>query len=227
MIKAVIFDMDGILIDSEPFWRESETAVFARIGVSVTEEMCKETMGMRVDEVVKYRHEKQKWEGKSLKAVEMEIMDEIESRINLKGEPMPGVDYILDFFRSRNIRLALASSSYVRVINTILQKLKLQQTFEIVHSGEYEQKGKPHPAIYLSVLRKLNLAAADAIAIEDSYNGLLSARAAGLRTVVIPAPNIRNESRFDSADIKLSSLLEFREEHVRFLDNTSKVEYTN
>ncbi|MCH8018716.1 HAD hydrolase-like protein, partial [candidate division KSB1 bacterium] len=114
MIKAVIFDMDGVLIDSEPFWQEAEKLIFAQVGIQLTTKMCMETMGMRVDEVVTYRYEKQPWQGKSLEDIESEILDEMETSITLKGEAMEGVGYILNFFQRKNIRLALASSSYMR-----------------------------------------------------------------------------------------------------------------
>lgn len=218
MIQAVIFDMDGVLIDSEPLWREAEVRVFKRVGLHVTPEMCQETMGRRVDEVVRCRYQKQPWKNKSLKEVETEILDELEELIIEQGMPMPGVHYILDFFQSRNIRRALASSSYMRVIETILSRLGLQDAFEVIHSGEFEQNGKPHPAIYRSTLGKLNLTASEAIAFEDSYNGLLSAKVAKLSTVAIPEQSVWHESKFAIADVKLKSLLEFDEAHLHFLN---------
>lgn len=214
--------MDGVLIDSEPLWQEAEKLAFSRAGIRLTTEMCMETMGMRVDEVVRFRYEKQPWHGKSLKAIEAEILDEMEALILLKGEAMEGVGYILNFFRRKNIRLALASSSYMRIINAVIKKLNLEDAFEIIHSGEFEEYGKPDPAIYLSTLRKLNLSANEVFAIEDSYNGLLSAKAANLKTVLIPEKRIWNQNKFDGADLKLRSLLEFSEEHLKKLRGNKK-----
>jgi len=224
MIKAVIFDMDGVLIDSEPLWQEAEKLVFSHVGIQLTAKMCMETMGMRVDEVVKYRHEKQPWEGKSLKDIESEILDEMETSITLKGEAMEGVGYILNFFQRKNIRLALASSSYMRLINTVIKKLNLEDSFEVIHSGEYEEFGKPNPAIYLSTLKKMDLIAKEAFAIEDSYNGLLSANAANLKTVVIPEESVWHESKYNIADLKIKSLLEFSDQHFNLLEKKRSVD---
>lgn len=221
MIKAVIFDMDGVLIDSEPLWQEAEKLVFSRVGIQLTTKMCTETMGMRIDEVVKYRHEKQPWQGKSLNDIESEILDETETLITLKGEVMEGVGYILSFFQRKNIRLALASSSNMRIINTVIKKLNLEDSFEIIHSGEFEEFGKPDPAIYLSTLKKMDLIADEAFAIEDSYNGLLSAKAANLKTVVIPEECVWHENKYDIANLKIKSLLEFSDQHLKLLSKKS------
>ena len=217
MIKAAIFDMDGVLIDSEPLWQEAEKKVFATVGIHLTTEMCFETMGMRTDEVVAHRYKKQNWHSKSQEEVADESMDELENLIRQKGRAMPGVAHILEFFKKRNVRLALASSSHMRVINTALKKLTLTDVFEIIHSGEFEKNGKPHPAIYVSTLKKLNLHADEAIAIEDSYNGLIAAKSAGLSTVAIPEQSVWHESKFDIAFLKLRSLKEFSEQHFQTL----------
>ena len=224
MIKAVIFDMDGVLIDSEPLWQEAEKLIFSQVGIQLTTNMCMETMGMRVDEVVKYRYEKQSWQGTSLEEIESEILDELETLITLKGEAMEGVGYILSFFQRKDIRLALASSSYMRIINTVIKKLNLEDSFEIIHSGEFEEKGKPDPAIYLSTLEKMDLIADEAFAIEDSYNGLLSANAANLKTVVMPEESVWHESKYNIADLKIKSLLEFSEEHFNLLSKKRSVD---
>ena len=217
MIKAAIFDMDGVLIDSEPLWQEAEKKVFATVGIHLTTEMCFETMGMRTDEVVAYRYKKQKWHSKSQEEVADEIMDELEELIRQKGRAMPGVSHIFEFFKKRNVRLALASSSHMRVINTALKKLTLTDVFEIIHSGEFEKNGKPHPAIYVSTLKKLNLHVDEAIAFEDSYNGLIAAKSAGLPTVAIPEQSVWHESKFDIAFLKLKSLKQFSEQHFQTL----------
>ncbi len=216
-IKAAIFDMDGVLIDSEPLWQQAETKVFARVGLCVTPEMCLETMGMRVDQVVRYRYERQPWQGKSLRQVEEEILQEMERLIAERGRPAPGAQEVLDFFRRRGIRLALASSSYMRIIQAVLETLHLTEVFEVVHSAEFEEHGKPDPAIYLTTLRKLGLPARAAIAFEDSPNGVRAAKAAGLRVVCIPDKHVGQHPAFDSADLVLRSLTEFSESHLKLL----------
>ncbi len=218
MIKAVIFDMDGVLINSEPMWQEAEKIAFARVGIHLTTAECAETMGMRCDEVVKIRYRKQPWQGKSLQEMEQDILKELVKQIQVKGEPTEGVSYIVNFFKSKNVRLALASSSAFHIIDATLQKLNLLDVFEVIHSAEVEEYGKPHPAIYLTTLRKLDLNPEEAVAIEDSFNGLLAAKSARLKTVCIPEKNDFAATKYDIADLKLHSLAEFDEEHWQQLN---------
>ena len=105
-----------------------------------------------------------------------------------------------------------------------IKKLNLEDSFEIIHSGEFEEKGKPDPAIYVSTLNRLNLNANQVFAIEDSYNGLLSAKAANLKTVVMPEESVWQESKYDMADLKIKSLLEFSEEHFNLLEKKKAID---
>ncbi len=206
------------MIDSEPLWQEAEKLVFSSVGINMTTEMCMETMGMRTDEVIAHRFNQQSWTGKSQEEIANEIEDEMERLIKLHGKRMTGVDYILNYFQEKNMRLALATSSCVKIINAVIEKLRLENIFEVIHSGEFEEYGKPDPAIYTSTLQKLCLSADEAFAIEDSYNGLLSAKAAKLKTIAIPEKSVWHESKYDIADLKLSSLFDFKEEHLRILE---------
>jgi len=218
MIKAVIFDMDGVLIDSEPMWQEAEKIAFEQVGITLTTADCVETMGMRCDAVVQYRYNKQPWSGKSLQEMERDIVRELVRQIREKGDRMPGVTEALDFFAAQNIRLALASSSNFHIIETVLEKLGLQDTFEVVHSAEAEAYGKPHPAIYISTLAKLNLQPENVVAIEDSFNGLLAAKSARLKTICIPEQSAFNDTKYDIADLKLRSLTDLNEENWQALN---------
>ena len=217
MIKAVIYDMDGVIIDSEPFWQDAEMKVFGSVGVSLTREMCMETMGLRVDEVVQYRYNQYKWNGKTVQQVHQEILAELEQLILTVGTPMPGVKSTIDFFTKKGLRLALASSTHLALIRTVLQKFKIEGHFEAVHSAQFEEYGKPHPGIYITTLKKLGLQPDEALAIEDSFNGLLAAKSARLRTIVVPEKSLWHETRYDIADLKLKSLAEFSEEHFKRL----------
>lgn len=219
MFKGVIFDMDGVLIDSEPLWQEAEKQAFAKVGLHLTTEDCMQTMGVRIDEVVRYWYDRHPWQDRTLKDVEDDILNALETLIHEKGQAMPGVDYILNFFEKRNFKVALASSSYMSIIETVLQKLHLEQTFEVVHSGEFEEFGKPHPAIYQTTLKKMNLEAGHAVAFEDSYSGLRSAQAAGLRTIAIPDKRVWEDEKYDIAHLKLRSLKEFTEPHLKQLQS--------
>ncbi|MDF1550991.1 MAG: hexitol phosphatase HxpB [Bacteroidales bacterium] len=208
MIKAVIFDMDGVIINSEPYWREAEMDVFNKIGVQMTEEMCIEMKGTKIDEVVKHWYSVYPWNGPTLKEVEVKIIDKVNSLVNEKGEPMTGLMGLLEYLKSNNIKIGLATSSLFSIMDVVLDKLKIRDYFDVTHSAEAEKAGKPAPDVYLGAALKLRVSPADCIAIEDSYTGLLSAQAAGMFTIALPELHEYGLEKYDIADIKIKSLKE-------------------
>jgi sugar-phosphatase len=128
-----------------------------------------------------------------------------------QGVSLDGADELLEFFRSHSIPIALASSSPMRLINAVLQKLCMRAVFSVIHSAKREEYGKPHPAVFLSTAKKLRVNPAHCLVFEDSFNGLIAAKAALMKTVVIPIEAQWNEKRFDIADLKLRSLTKFSE----------------
>lgn len=213
MIKAVIFDMDGVLIESEPIWREAEIEVFKRVGINLTEDMCRQTTGFRTDETVAHWFRYRPWDNFTQKEIGIEIERTVCDIIDEKGVPAPGVDKILKFFNERGIPKALASSSVQGVIDRVLGKLGLKNEFVKVSSGSEEEYGKPHPAVYITAAKKMSIEPANCLAIEDSFAGLLAAKAAKMRAVVIPEESNRNNPKFTIADVKLDSLADFSTEH--------------
>ena len=212
MIKAVIFDMDGVLIDSEPFWQESEIDAFGRAGLALTREMCLETMGLRVDEVVTYWRSRRDFGETQAGALEDAIIAGVVERILSHGEAKEGAAEAPEFFRGRGARVALASSSASRIIRAVTERLGLAGTFECVYSAEEEEYGKPHPGVYLTTARRLGVAPAECLAIEDSLNGVLAAKAARMKCVAVPEPAQRRDPRFSIADLVLDSLTDLNEE---------------
>lgn len=206
MIKAVIYDMDGVLIDSEPFWRQAEIGAFKSAGVLITEEMCYQTTGLRVDEVVAFWYHKIPWEGMSQLEVADLILKNVIQLVRQKGQAKAGVLESLDFVKKLNVKLGLASSSSLNLIQTVIEKLGIQDYFEIVHSAEFEKHGKPHPDVYLTVAEKLNIEPQFCVAIEDSVNGLISAKSARMKCVAIPEYGQEGDKRFGIADVILPSL---------------------
>src|SRR5256885_15733241 len=125
MIQAVVFDMDGVLIDSEPLWRKTYIHVFKTVGIELTEEMCRQVTGFRVDMVVDYRFHKYPWEGVSKKQVEEEIGEYITKLIKEEGKIKEGVKEALNFVKKQNVKVALASTSAIILIKTVIDKLNI------------------------------------------------------------------------------------------------------
>jgi len=206
MIKAVIYDMDGLIIDSEPLWQEAEISVFKSININLTKEDCMKVMGMRTDEVVDYWFRRFPWEAPSKTEITSAIVRELIRLIKEKGKLMEGVKESLDFVRSMDVKIALASSSSYEIINAVLEKFGLMKEFEEVYSAQEEEYGKPHPAVYISAAKRLDVAPVECLAIEDSLNGILAAKAAKMKCIAIPYEGVRHDRRFAIADVKLDSL---------------------
>lgn len=207
MIKAVIFDMDRVLIDSEPLWQQAQITTFRRVGLRLSHQMCMQTIGLRIDEVVEFWHRKHPWESIPKREIEGRIVDTVVEMIP-EGEPMAGVSSVMRFVKSLGVKMALASSSASRIIHAVLERLELSDMLDFAHSAEEEEYGKPHPAVYLATARKLGVAPTECLAIEDSLNGVIAAKAARMKCVAIPHAAARQDSRFSIADATLDSLSE-------------------
>jgi len=204
-VAAVIFDMDGVLVDSEPFWHAAELLVFRALGVPLEPAMCLQTTGLRPDEVVRYWHERFPWRGDP-KEAERQVVDEVTRLVLAHGQARPGVAHALAYFRSLQLPLAIASSSPYRLIEAVCAKLGIRDAFSATASAEEEPLGKPHPGVYLSAAAKLNVPAAACLAIEDSVNGVVAAKAARMKCVAIPEPDLLADRRLGIADLVLPSL---------------------
>ncbi len=209
MIEAVIFDMDGLLIDSEPHWHKAQQTVFPTVGIDLTIADCQETTGIRIDNVVSLRYQQKPWTGKTLKEVEDAIVDELVRLMQESLVPKEGISEILDFFAERNIPTALASSSSFRIINAALSCIGIKDRFVEIHSADIEKYAKPHPAVYINTAERLGLHPQNCLAFEDSLPGVIAAKAAQMKVVAIPEVK---RPGFALADRQLSSLLEFSED---------------
>lgn len=209
MIQAALFDLDGLLIDSEPLWEEATMLAYKEIGIDVTLDMCYACKGMRIDDAIKYIYDISPWEQYSFKEVELEILNKVEILISTKGIAKEGVNEILDFCKQHNLKTAVASSSMMRVIKTALKKLGLENFFNFVHSAEFEEYGKPHPAIYLTTAKKIGIEPQKCLVFEDAIHGVIAGKAAQMKVVAVPDSYTWKDTRFDIADIKLKSLIDF------------------
>jgi sugar-phosphatase len=217
VFEAVIFDMDGVLIDSEPIWQDVELAVLGRLGVPLTREMCRETMGFRVNEAVAHWYERHPWKGPSVDDVADELVDGVIRTVGERGELKDGAGHAVTFCAERVERLAICSSSYYRVIDAVLDRTGLRDRFAVVHSAEDEERGKPDPACYLTTAAKLGVTPEQCLAIEDSPNGVLAATGAAMTCLAVPEPGTEDDPRTAQADLVLGSLADLDDERWRRL----------
>lgn len=209
-IEAVVFDMDGVLVDSEPIWRAVEREVFAIVGIDVTDEDLLETMGVRVRDVVERWHRRKPWDQPSREEVARSIVDRVADAIEREGAFNQEAIRAIDYVEALGLRLALASSSPMRLIRAVLSSGGLVDRFDVVLSSEDEARGKPDPAVYLSAARELGVPPERCLAVEDSINGVRSAKAAGMVCVAVPVSGVTEG--FEGADLVLGSIQEFGDE---------------
>jgi len=205
-LKAVIFDMDGVIVDSEPLHIRAEHQTFAGFGLKLEDEEFFEYMG-RTPRILlqgiidKYHLDTS---ADALYPVHMRNLKTLyQSGVLLMKGAMP----LIEELSAAGIRLALASSSDQVLIDTVLDKFDLKSYFHVVVSGQHVARIKPHPDIFLMAARHLNLPPADCLVIEDSTNGIRAARAAGMACVGFRSPNSHNQT-YDIADRVVDSLSE-------------------
>lgn len=187
--KMVIFDMDGVLIDSEGFYKEINYQYFEELGVDISDEEYESFIGISASLMWGYIKEK----GNLLEEVATLKKGEKERKYDYLAEktldPMPGIPTLLQQLKNKNYTLSLASSSDRKNIEVIVQKLNIASYFDYMVSGEEVQNGKPAPDIFLKAATQLNIAPKDSCVIEDSNNGVRAAKAAGMQCVGLRSPN--------------------------------------
>ena len=183
---AVIFDMDGVLIDSEPLWKIAMFDVFASLGSTLTAHDFQRTVGLRIDQVVEYWNHEDQWGIDDTHSVVNQIIDRMVVLISENPYPLPGVIDTLNYLSKTDIKIGLATSSPQRLIDAVLKYLNIGPYFDAVHSAEFERYGKPHPDVYLKTAESLAVKPNKCLVIEDSLNGVISGKAAMMSVVCIP-----------------------------------------
>lgn len=207
--EAIIFDMDGVLIDSEGFWATAEREVFGALGVPLTTALAKQTATMTTAEVTKFWYELAPWPNRSLAAVENDVIDYVEAQIRQKGKAIEGIENVLELFFKGGFKIGLATNAPYRLVPVVLEKLKISRYFSVLSAAEFEAKGKPDPAIYLHTANKLQLSPSACIVVEDSRSGLIAAKKAGMTTVFLDRLGSFDNSMSELVDLRITSFAEF------------------
>ena len=217
--------MDGVLIDTEPVWRAAQSAVFAGFGVVLSERDLLDSTGQPIEELIPVWRRRPvagdgmaEWADTGLTDAEIAdlIIDRVIAHVAAEGRPMPGVTAAIALFERCGLRLAIASSSPPRLIDAVCDRLGLTR-IEVRCSAMDEARGKPAPDVYLAAARRLGVAAASCLALEDSPAGIASARSAGMRCVAVPDPLLAADPRYREADLILESLTKLDEAALRRL----------
>ena len=190
---AAIFDMDGLLIDSEPLWQQAEINCFRPLGVPITPEICMATAGRRLDEVLACWYERFGWQGPSVEEMHARVLEEVTRLMMARGEPLPGVNQQMKALGNAGLKLAIASSSPPALIEAVVDKLNLADHLALTHSGTHEARGKPDPAVFLTTARLLGVDPARCLVFEDAPAGVEAGHRAGMHVIAVP-------SVFDHAD---------------------------
>jgi sugar-phosphatase len=191
MFRAAIFDMDGLLIDSEPYWKDSEREVFGSVGIDITDEMAALTAPMTTRQVTEHWYGVRPWTGRSIAEMEAAVVARVASHIRDRGAALPGVSAALALCARRGWRVALASNSPATLCHLVLEVLGIAAAFHAVVSADEVERAKPDPSIYQLAAGKLGVVPEDCVVFEDSPTGVRAARAAGMCVVAIPSAGMR------------------------------------
>lgn len=205
-IKAVIFDMDGVLIDSEPLWRIAMIQGFNDIGIEFTDADCRSTTGMRFKEVVEHWFNHHNITHSTPTQLNDSVIAHLIDLIKTKGEVMSGAFELLEFLKSKKFPLGLATSSSHILVDAVLEKTQTKPYFSSVTSAEFLKHGKPHPEVFFKCAQNLNVLPENCLVIEDSVNGVKAGKAAGMTVIAIPDSEHKNDNRFEIADYRLNNL---------------------
>mgnify|MGYP003739987421 FL=1 len=203
MIKAIIMDFDGLIVDTETAWFESFRDALAAYRVEFPLELFGRIVGTHNGLLQRYLEE-QLASAAEVEAVYREA-DRLHREKMAGADARDGVRAYLEEARQLGLRIGLASSSDRRWIETYLNRLGLRPYFEAIRSSDDVQRVKPDPELYLQAVEALNVRPSEALAFEDSVNGSKAAKAAGLRCVIVPNP-VTEHLHFEHYDLRIRSM---------------------
>jgi beta-phosphoglucomutase family hydrolase len=193
MLKAVIFDLDGVIIDSEPFHLVVNEKIFANLGIALSENDYQSFIGTTHKDMWTTIKRKFNLPQPVPELVNMQVSGNINYIKNEKIEAIQGVADLLFEIKKANIKIGIASSSPTEVIELVINKLGINDYFSAIVGGEKIEKGKPAPDIFLEAAKLLNIKPENCVVIEDSENGVKAAKAAGMKCVGFRNPNTGNQ----------------------------------
>ena len=217
--SAVIFDIDGLLINSEPLWNKAANEIFRQYGILLTQEQYATTTGLRSKEFVAHWLHLHKIPSTEFERAETKVIDLALNLIDKEATLMPGVEHIFEFFLKKDFKMGLVTSSPAVLIEWIKEKLGIRSYIHASASAQNLTHAKPHPQVYLECASTMHTSPLACICFEDSFYGMIAAKAARMTCVVVPSAEHVKLEHWGAADLKLTSLQNFGELHFNMLNN--------
>lgn len=215
-ILAAIFDMDGLLIDSEPLWDRAELEVMEGLGVDISRrDELPDLLGLRIDMVVDLWYAQQPWNGPGRDDVTARIISRTMNLVEAARPLLPGVREAVALCKAEGLKIGLASASPLSMLENVLTMFGLRDDFDALASAEKLPYSKPHPQVYLDCAAKLGVDPLTCVTLEDSVNGMIATKAARMRSIVVPALEVQHDPRYVLANVKLHSLHDLTVQHLR------------
>jgi HAD superfamily hydrolase (TIGR01509 family) len=219
-IQAVILDMDGILIDSERHWQLTERAIFAEMGIHLSDELLVQTRGLRTEEMVAHWSARFSMDGTDSGALMKDYDRRMVETMKREVPLMDGARELIAMFREMGLPVALATCSTQEHIDAVMEKHGLRASFDLLVSAAVDMPGKPHPEVFLRTASLLKVDPTSCMVFEDSFNGVIAAKAARMKVVAMPDLSESGQERFGAADLKIRSLCDFTlETFQKLLEN--------
>ena len=207
MVKAIIFDMDGVIIDSEPIHFESDKMTMNDYEIEIADNELNDYVGVSNPVMWTELRDKYKLSGSVEELLEKQLNYKKQLFGNRKLEPIVGIKELLDELKSNEVKIGLASSSSRVFIEMILNNLKITKFFDVIISGEEVLKSKPAPDIFLKAAEMLDLEPSNCIVIEDSEHGVKAAKLANMKCIGFKNPNSGKQD-LSLADMVVCSIKE-------------------
>lgn len=196
-MKAIIFDMDGLMVDSERLYQQAQEQITRRFNKTLPEKSRLKMMGRKPLESMR------------IFAAELDIPVEAEKMLEMRNHimrekykndliAMPGLEHIIDFFFGK-LKLAISTGAQEEFLDIVVDQLEIRDKFNVLQASDEIKKGKPHPEIFLKTCKKLGLKPGECFVLEDSLNGVTAGKRAGCYVIAVPSTYTKDE-HFDIAD---------------------------
>jgi len=212
MVKAILIDLDGFLINSEAFYLEANKIYFKQFNFEFTEELHRRGTGKKFAEWIKTVTSIDKSGEEILKERNVVFFDLVRKKLKL----LPGAKEFLELVHE-NFKTALVTSSKKDYVDSIFDITSISNYFNLVITGEQIIKGKPNPESYLLAAKKLEIAPSECVVLEDSPTGILAGKNASMKVIAVPSQFVKGDKTFLKADLILNSLEKLTLEKINSL----------